>query len=111
MPFPPRAAPRVRHSCSETALGLSLTARPRDAVDRWLTTQVLVIDEVSMIDGKLFTALAAIGRAVRGGSAAWGGLQLVLTGDFLQLPPVRRAGCASSLPTWAIRTATKARAF
>ena len=41
-----------------------------------------------MIDGKLFTALAAIGRAVRGGSAAWGGLQLVLTGDFLQLPPV-----------------------
>ena len=28
--------------------------------------EVLVIDEVSMIDGKLFTALAAIGRAVRG---------------------------------------------
>jgi ATP-dependent DNA helicase PIF1 len=50
-----------------------------------------VIDEVSMLDGALMDALDEVARAVRGrDSVCFGGIQLVLCGDFFQLPPVRR---------------------
>ena len=59
------------------------------AVDRWTKTRVLVIDEVSMLDSGIFGVLDAIGRAARAApSLPFGGLQLVLCGDFFQLPPV-----------------------
>ena len=41
-----------------------------------------------MLAGDLFDKLDAIGRGVRGSSEPFGGLQLVLCGDFFQLPPV-----------------------
>ncbi|OJA18310.1 hypothetical protein AZE42_09348 [Rhizopogon vesiculosus] len=47
---------------------------------RWQSVDTLVIDEVSMIDGKLFDKLEAIARI------------LVLSGDFCQLPPVPDRG-------------------
>ena len=41
-----------------------------------------------MIDGMFFEALDQIGRVVRGQSTKpFGGIQLVLSGDFFQLPP------------------------
>lgn len=43
-----------------------------------------------MVDGKLFDTLEAIARAVRGSEAPFGGIQLVLAGDFHQLPPVAK---------------------
>jgi len=62
------------------------------ACDRWRAASVLVIDEVSMLDSHLFSVLDTLGRAARGNSATihepFGGLQLVLCGDFFQLPPV-----------------------
>ena len=59
------------------------------AVQRWRACKVLVIDEVSMLDNLLFEKLDAVGRHVRATPhAAFGGIQLVLTGDFFQLPPV-----------------------
>lgn len=54
----------------------------------WKKTQVLVIDEVSMLSLKLFTTLNEIGKAVRGNNKPFGGIQLILSGDFYQLPPV-----------------------
>jgi len=47
-----------------------------------------VIDECSMMDADYFTSLEAVARAVRGSRQPFGGIQLVLCGDFLQLPPV-----------------------
>jgi ATP-dependent DNA helicase PIF1 len=41
-----------------------------------------------MIDGDLFDKLNHIGRTIRKNGRPFGGLQLVLTGDFFQLPPV-----------------------
>lgn len=41
-----------------------------------------------MVDGDLFDKLEAIAREVRGNAAPFGGIQLVLSGDFHQLPPV-----------------------
>ena len=55
---------------------------------RWMRTKVLVIDEVSMVDGELFDKLETIARLVRGSGRPFGGIQLVVTGDFFQLPPV-----------------------
>lgn len=55
---------------------------------RWIKVKVLIIDEISMIDGKLFDKLEYIAERVRGRTAPFGGIQLILTGDFLQLPPV-----------------------
>lgn len=58
------------------------------AMKRW-QAKVLVVDEVSMLDGSLFTKLEDIARQVRRSKKPFGGLQLVLCGDFLQLPPVK----------------------
>ncbi|CAJ0552604.1 Ff.00g006820.m01.CDS01 [Fusarium sp. VM40] len=57
---------------------------------RWMDVRVLIIDEISMIDCVLFDKLDAIARAVRETDEPFGGIQLVLSGDFFQLPPVRK---------------------
>lgn len=54
----------------------------------WKDTDILVVDEVSMLSLKLFTILNEIGKAVRGVSKPYGGIQLIFSGDFYQLPPV-----------------------
>jgi len=54
----------------------------------WKQTEILVVDEVSMLSLKLFTSLNEIGKAVRGNNKQFGGIQLVFAGDFYQLPPV-----------------------
>ena len=76
------------------------------AKNRWLRTKVLIIDEISMVDGELFDKLSQIGRTIRNNGRPWGGIQLVITGDFFQLPPVpdgskqREARFAFEAATW-----------
>jgi ATP-dependent DNA helicase PIF1 len=61
----------------------------------------LVIDEVSMIDAELFDKISYVAQRVRDSSRAFGGLQLVLSGDFFQLPPVAEgARFAFQSNTW-----------
>lgn len=62
--------------------------RNQKAKNRWLRTKILVVDEVSMVDGELFDKLEAIARFIRKNGRPFGGIQLVVTGDFFQLPPV-----------------------
>lgn len=57
--------------------------------DTWRKVDVLVIDEVSMLNPDLFRKLEKIGRHTRGNEKVFGGIQVVLTGDFCQLPPVQ----------------------
>lgn len=54
----------------------------------WKGTDILVVDEVSMLSLKLFDTLNEIGKAVRGNIKPFGGIQLIFSGDFFQLPPV-----------------------
>lgn len=54
----------------------------------WKETDILVIDEVSMLSLKLFNALNEIGKTVRHNQQPFGGIQLIFSGDFYQLPPV-----------------------
>ena len=58
------------------------------AKQRWMRTKVLIVDEISMVDGDLFDKLEAIARSIRNNGRPFGGIQLVITGDFFQLPPV-----------------------
>jgi ATP-dependent DNA helicase PIF1 len=58
--------------------------------NRWRKTDILVIDEVSMLTPDFFDKLDIIGRALRRKVAPFGGIQLILCGDFLQLPPVHK---------------------
>lgn len=58
----------------------------------WRKCQCLIIDEISMIDGEFFDKLETVARAVRKSRKPFGGIQLVVCGDFLQLPPVARDG-------------------
>jgi ATP-dependent DNA helicase PIF1 len=54
----------------------------------WKGTDILVVDEVSMLSLKLFNMLNSIGKAIRGNQKPFGGIQLIFSGDFYQLPPV-----------------------
>jgi ATP-dependent DNA helicase PIF1 len=62
--------------------------RSRLASQRWKECQILVIDEISMLSAELFDKLSFIGSRVRNDPRPFGGLQLVLCGDFYQLPPI-----------------------
>lgn len=54
----------------------------------WKGTDILVVDEVSMLSLKLFNTLNDIGKLIRGNLNPFGGIQLIFSGDFFQLPPV-----------------------
>lgn len=61
-------------------------------VARIKKTHVVVIDEISMLDGKLLDMVDVICRTARARGDSFGGLQVVFVGDFFQLPPVTRMG-------------------
>jgi ATP-dependent DNA helicase PIF1 len=55
----------------------------------WREIKVLVIDEISMMSKKVFDILDSIGRSSRKKpDLPFGGIQVVFSGDFYQLPPV-----------------------
>jgi ATP-dependent DNA helicase PIF1 len=56
--------------------------------ENWRNTDILIIDEVSMMSQKLFDILNAVGKAIRINGKPFGGLQVIFSGDFYQLPPV-----------------------
>lgn len=66
-----------------------LASRP-SATSIWRKTKHLVIDEISMVDGDFFDKIEAVARHVRRTERPFGGIQLILCGDFFQLPPVSK---------------------
>lgn len=57
----------------------------------WTNTDILVVDEVSMMSQKIFELLDLIGRKARRNNKPYGGIQLIFSGDFYQLPPVGKS--------------------
>jgi ATP-dependent DNA helicase PIF1 len=58
---------------------------------RWRECEVLIIDEISMVDGMYFDILDQVARRFRKVNQKelpFGGIQVILVGDFFQLPPV-----------------------
>jgi ATP-dependent DNA helicase PIF1 len=60
----------------------------RRVVAAWKKIKVLIIDEVSMMSLKIFDTIERVARSTRGSKTIFGGIQVVFTGDFYQLPPV-----------------------
>jgi len=56
----------------------------------WEIAKVLIIDEISMISSRLFDGLDYVAKIVRRSSRPFGGLQVICSGDFLQLPPITK---------------------
>lgn len=58
-------------------------------VERWRKTKLLLIDEISMVGGSLLDKLDCVARSIRRVPETFGGMQLVVSGDFLQLQPIK----------------------
>jgi ATP-dependent exoDNAse (exonuclease V) alpha subunit len=59
----------------------------RNQIDK---TQVLIIDEVSMLHGKQLEMVNQVLKFFKQSSEPFGGVQLIVAGDFFQLPPVSK---------------------
>lgn len=57
---------------------------------RFSKLKVLIIDEISMVSPEIFTSMDKILRAFKDSSQPFGGVQVVISGDFFQLPPVSK---------------------
>jgi len=57
-------------------------------------TKVLIIDEVSMLTAAQFDAVDSASRQFKASFQAFGGMQVVCSGDLFQLPPINRNGAA-----------------
>ena len=63
--------------------------------------KVLIIDEISMLEAGTFTMVDLVCRKVRDRKEPFGGLQVVVSGDFFQLPPIgSQAEFAFKSPVW-----------
>ena len=61
----------------------------KDKVARWKNADVLIIDEISMLDPDYLDLINEVGKIMRKKpNLPFGGIQIILTGDYLQLPPI-----------------------
>lgn len=85
---------KTLHSWAGIGLGkeapaqlLAYVRKTKNAAN-WRKADGLIIDEISMMTADLFDKLDFIAKAMRKSDAPFGGLQLIVVGDFFQLPPV-----------------------
>ena len=83
------------HSWSGIGIKRKLTSRDLSDIgkkgrvaQRVKKAHVLIIDEVSMLTADALMMVEAVCRKIRNDKVLFGGLQVVLVGDFFQLPPV-----------------------
>lgn len=73
-----------------TPQDLQKLANNAKLVKRYNATDVLVIDEVSMLHGQRLNMVDQVCKHLRKSEQPFGGLQVILVGDLFQLPPVSR---------------------
>jgi ATP-dependent DNA helicase PIF1 len=67
---------------------LSSVAKNKNIMANWRKIKVLIIDEISMMSCKIFEVIENIARIAKMSMLPFGGIQVIFTGDFYQLPPV-----------------------
>jgi ATP-dependent DNA helicase PIF1 len=75
---------------------------PNSYKKRWLETSILIIDEISLMNAELFDKLEILARKIRKCDLPFGGIQVILSGDFLQLPPVKSTTFCFEAISWDI---------
>jgi len=89
---------KTLHSWAGVGLGreaphelAAIIEKNRRAKSRWVMTQLLIVDEISMMMADFLEKLDFVARRIRRKpDQRFGGLQLVFAGDFCQLPPVSK---------------------
>lgn len=71
---------------SENIISKVLTNK--HAKKNWKNIKILIVDEVSMMSKKIFNILERTARLIRGNNEPFGGIQVIFSADFYQLPPV-----------------------
>ena len=71
---------------------LTNLSRKQFLADRLKDTAVLIIDEISMLHAKQLNLVSQVLKYVRKNDKAFGGIQVVVAGDFFQLPPIGSKG-------------------
>lgn len=95
------AAVNISGTTLHSFAGIGLGKEPKEVLakkvidlkplrDKWRSAKTLIVDEISMIDGVLFDKIEYVARMARGSHKPFGGLRVILSGDFLQLPPVEK---------------------
>jgi uracil-DNA glycosylase len=87
---------KTLHSWSGVGLGKDTVEKTIENIKRkthvkkrWISARTLIIDEISMLTPELFERLDIMGKTLRKQPLRlFGGLQIVLVGDFCQLPPI-----------------------
>jgi ATP-dependent DNA helicase PIF1 len=78
------------------------TSEDPKLLQRLRAIEGFVLDEVSMIPGGALQVAEALLRKAKGNASPWGGLRILVVGDFAQLPPVSRGprDWAFQSPIW-----------
>ncbi len=86
------------HSWSGIAIKESLSKNDLDKIatndrvaKRIKNSHTLIIDEVSMLGPQALAMVEAVCRRIKGSKDPFGGIQVILVGDFFQLPPVSKS--------------------
>ncbi|MFZ2252769.1 MAG: helix-turn-helix domain-containing protein [Minisyncoccia bacterium] len=75
-----------------TPYDLDAIASNEKTVKRVKKAHVLVIDEISMLDGRVLDMVESVCRVIKQRGEAFGGMQIIVVGDFFQLPPIAGRG-------------------
>lgn len=75
-----------------TSYDLEIMEEKKNLWKRYQETKVLIIDEISMLHHFRFDLLNLLAQTFKRSPKPFGGMQIILCGDFFQLPPVTRPG-------------------
>ena len=82
----------IKLAKGESSAVITSVLRNKHTVRRWQKAKGLILDEVSMLSKKIFEIIEKLARAIKKDTRPFGGMQVVFTGDFFQLPPVGTSG-------------------
>ena len=68
--------------------------------NKWTSVDILIIDEISLMPPELLEKLEKLGRMLRDNDKPFGGIQLIFSGDWLQLPTVNGKNYAFESDIW-----------
>ena len=67
-----------------------LIRKRKKCYDKWNAVELLIIEELSMIDARLFDLVDYLAKKLRRSNQWFGGIQVVAIADPMQLPPVTK---------------------